>query len=358
MKKLLVLFLAFGLFAAACGDDDETETSSGDDTADSGDTGDDMADDGLSVDSINVAYFAEWPTPNQFGQLDGSFGDAVGAEINWLPFNSGGEMSEAMIAGDVDIAYSQGLTPFAGAINGGADLKLVGIAVSYAEADNCVVNADLGVTTDNAAETLAGATVMTPFGNVTHYKMLSMMDFLGVDLGSLNILQAEGGASTAAAFEAGDIDVGCAFGGSVVNMLNAGGELIMTGAQHESEIGIFTYDIVSIPTAYGEAHPDAVAAFLRATDEFNAAWAADMEGQNPTIAQAAGMEDVGNFLGGDLWFVFPTIDEQLGADWLGGNVAAAMEGQVSTLAELGGGDPAVGDFAGAVDTQYLEMAKG
>ena len=342
MKKLFILLLALGLFAAACGDDDDSGSGSGD----------------LSVDEINVAYFAEWPTPNQYGQADGSFGEAVGATINWIPFGSGGEMSEAMIAGDIDIAYSQGLTPFAGAINGGADLKLVGIAVSYAEADNCVVRGDLGVTQDNAAETLVGATVMTPFGNVTHYKMLSMMEHLGVNLDDLNIVQAEGGATTAAAFEAGDIDVGCAFGGSIVNMLGNGGELIMTGAEHESDIGIFTYDIISIPTSFGDDHADAVSAFIRATEDFNNAWKDDMEGRNATIAAAAGMEDVANFLGGELWFAFPTIDEQLGSDWLGGNVAAAMQGQVETLAALGGGDPAVGDFAGAVDTSYLEAAKG
>ncbi|MEM9519335.1 MAG: ABC transporter substrate-binding protein [Actinomycetota bacterium] len=364
MKKLLILLMAFGLFAAACGDDDDTETGSSGSSSEASDSGsemaedDDMAEEGLSVDEINVAYFAQWPTPNQFGQADGSFGDAVGATINWLPFNSGGEMTEAMIAGDVDIAYSQGLTPFAGAINGGADLKLVGIAVSYAEADNCVARGDLGVTRDNAAEVLDGATVMTPLGNVTHYKMLSMMDFLGVDLASLNVLQAEGGDTTAAAMAAGDIDVGCAFGGSIVTMLDAGNNLIMTGAEHESDIGIFTYDIVSIPTSFGEEHGDAVTAFLAATEEFNQAWAADMEGRNDTIAQAAGMEDVANFLGGDLWFVFPTIDEQLGADWLGGNVADAMQGQVETLAELGGGEPAIGDFAGSVDTSFLEAAQG
>jgi len=334
---MLTALVLLSLLVSACGDSEGGSTS-------------DLAE-------LNVAYFAEWPTPNQYGQNDGTFADAVGVPINWLPFSSGGEMSEAMIAGDVDIAYSQGLTPFAGAINGGADLKLVGIAVSYAEADNCIAQGSLGLTRDNAAGVLAGATVMTPFGNVTHYKMLSMMDFLGVDIGNLNIVQAESGATTAAAFEAGDIDVGCAFGGSVVNMIGSGGNVIMSGAEHESDIGIFTYDIVSIPTSFGDQHGDVVSAFLKATDDFNAAWAANMEMQNPVIASAAGMEDVGNFLGGELWFVFPTIDEQLGPDWLGGNVADAMEGQVETLNRLGGGDPATGDFAGAVDTSYLENAK-
>jgi taurine transport system substrate-binding protein len=359
-RWLVALALIFSLIAAACGSDSDTVDTSTDEGAEEEameDEGEAMEDEGEAMEELaelNVAYFAEWPTPNQFGQLDGTFADAVGVPINWLPFGSGGEMTEAMLAGEVDIAYSQGLTPFAGAINGGADLKLVGIAVSYAEADNCVARGDLGVTRDNAAEALAGATVMTPFGNVTHYKMLSMMDFLGVDLADLNIVQAEGGATTAAAFEAGDIDVGCAFGGSVVNMLDNGGELIMTGAEHESDIGIFTYDIVSIPTSFGEAHADVVTSFLSATEDFNNAWAADMEGQNPTIAEAAGMEDVANFLGGDLWFEFPTVADQLGSDWLGGNVADAMQGQVETLAELGDGEDAIGDFAGAVDTSYLE----
>lgn len=374
MKKLLILLMAFGLLAAACGDDSDDDSTTTDPPSDSGDDmaddqdGDDMADDedgddtaddgdmadGLSVDEINVAYFAEWPTPNQYGQADGSFSEAVGATVNWLPFNSGGEMTEAMLSGDVDISYSQGLTPFAGAINNGADLKLVGIAVSYAEADNCVAQGSLGVTRENAAEVLDGKTVMTPFGNVTHYKMLSMMEFLGVDLESLNILQAESGATTAAAFESGGIDVGCAFGGSVVNMLDNGGELIMTGAEHESDIGIFTYDIVSTPTSFGTEHADVVTAFLSATEDFNTAWAADMEGQNPTIAVAAGMTDVGDFLGGELWFEFPTVTEQLGPDWLGGNVAAAMEGQVETLARLGDGSEAIGDFEGSVDPSYLD----
>ncbi len=340
MKKLWMLLAAFALVVAACGSDSEdTGASDGE---------------GLSVDEINVAYFAEWPTPNQIGQEDGSFGDAVGATINWIPFQSGGEMAEAMESGDIDISYSQGLTPFANFVNNGADIKLVGIAVSYAEADNCVAQGDLGVTRDNAAEVLKGATVMTPIGNVTHFKMLSMMEFLGVNLDDLNIVPAEGGAATAAAFEAGDIAVGCAFGGSVVTMLDGGGELIMTGAEHESDIGIFTYDIVSIPTSFGDEHPDAVTAFLKATQEFNETWAADPEANNPTIAAAAGMEDVGNFLAGPVWFEFPSIEDQLGPDWMGGNAQANMKAQLETFERLGQIDSVLDDFSSAVDTSFLE----
>ncbi len=378
-RRLLVLFAALCLLAAACGGDDDSETDAGsgddettetteasaDDTSDDGETTDD-GDDGSGDDGeamtelteLNVAYFAEWPTPNQIGQADGSFGDAVGVPINWKPFNSGNEMTEAMLAGDVDIAYSQGLTPFANGTNNGADLKLVGIAVAYAEADNCVAQGDLGVTKDNAAETLKGATVMTPIGNVTHYKMLSMMEFLGVALDDLNVVPAEGGAATAAAFEAGEIQVGCAFGGAVVQMLNSGGELIMTGAEHESEIGIFTYDIVSIPRSFGEEHPEVVTSFLRATEEFNEMWAADPSAYNDTIAAAAGMEDVGNFLDGEVWFSFPTIEEQLSEDWMGGYVQTNMKEQLETFVRLGEIPSSLDDFSSFVDSSYLEAAQG
>ncbi len=334
MKKFLaaVCIAAAGLIAAACGGGSDLET-------------------------LRVSYFEGWPLPVQIGQEDGSFADAVGVDsIEWIPAANGGVMTEGMVGGSVDIAFSQGLTPFAGAINSGQDLQVVGIAVSYAEADNCVASADLGVTRDNAATALEGATVMTPFGNVTHYKLLEMMQFLGVDLDSLNIVEAADGATTAAQFEQGQIDVGCAFGGPMASMLDAGGNVIMTGAEQESEIGIFTYDIVSIPTQFGEDNPEVVTNFLKAMDDFNGQWLADPETNNPIIAQAAGMEDVGNFLGGEVWFDFPTTAEQLSSDWLGGNVGAAMQAQVETLAELGGGNPANGDFLGSVETKFLEDA--
>ena len=64
--------------------------------------------------------------------------------MNWVPFASGGDMAQAMEAGAIDISYSQGLTSFASFVTGGFDLLLVGVAVSYADADNCVAHPDFG----------------------------------------------------------------------------------------------------------------------------------------------------------------------------------------------------------------------
>ena len=238
MKKLMVALMALGLVAAACGDD-----SSG-------------------LEELNVAYFLEWPTANQVAQAEKTYDAELGLTVNWTPFASGGDMAQAMEAGDIDIAYSQGVTPFANFVTGGSDLVLLGVAVTYSDTDNCVTNPDLGITKENAAQTLAGQSIYTPLGNTTHYKLLKMLEHLGVDTGSVELIQSEGGPAAVAALEAGEVAMACAFGGAVNQMIANGGNLVMTGPEQEA-IGIRVFDIISTTGDFAEAYPDVVTGFLR-----------------------------------------------------------------------------------------------
>ncbi|MFT7584211.1 MAG: lipoprotein-anchoring transpeptidase ErfK/SrfK, partial [Cellvibrionaceae bacterium] len=72
-------------------------------------------------DEITVAYFLEWPTPNQVAQIEETYDAALGVKVNWVAFDTGVAMSAAMASGDVQIAYSQGLVPFANAVTSGLD---------------------------------------------------------------------------------------------------------------------------------------------------------------------------------------------------------------------------------------------
>ena len=125
----------------------------------------------VAQDKVTVAYFLEWPTANQVAQVEKTYDEALGIEVEWRAFGNGNEMTQAMVSGDVDIAYSQGFVPFVVGVTSGAPLKLVGIAVSYSENDLCIVRDDAGITQANAKE-LEGKKVATPTGNVTHYKLL------------------------------------------------------------------------------------------------------------------------------------------------------------------------------------------
>ena len=94
-------------------------------------------------------------------------------------------MTEAMLAGDIDIAYSQGLAPFVTAIQQGAPLKMVSIAAVY-EANDCFVNDSLGITSANASE-LEGQTVAVPLNTMADFSFRKQMAALDVDISTMTI---------------------------------------------------------------------------------------------------------------------------------------------------------------------------
>ena len=327
MKRLLALVAVLALAAAACGGDDTPE-------------------------ELNVAYFLEWPTANQAAQAEQTYDDELGVTVNWHPFASGGDMAQAMEAGDIDISYSQGLTPFANFVTGGSDLLLIGVAVSYADADNCVAHPDFGVTADNAAQTLAGQSIYTPLGNVTHFKLLKMLEHLGVDTSSVELIQSEGGPAAVAALDSGEVAMACAFGGAVNEMIANGGNLVMTGSEQEA-IGIRVFDIISTTGDFAEAYPDVLTTFLQVTEDANRAYNRDRAPLIDTIAKAAGMDRAPTIALLDA-FSFPEKDVQLSEAWLGGTVQQVMKDQMDFFVAQGEIDSALASYASFVDTSFLE----
>ena len=104
-----------------------------------------------AADSVNVAFFLEWASPNQISKVDKVYDEAMGVDVNWTDFSTGVQMTEAMLAGDIDISYSQGLSPFVTAIQQGHPLKMVAIAMEY-EANDCFIKNGLGIDSSNASE--------------------------------------------------------------------------------------------------------------------------------------------------------------------------------------------------------------
>lgn len=300
-------------------------------------------------DTVTVAYFLEWPTANQVAQVDKTYDEELGVEVEWRAFGNGNEMTQAMVSGDVDIAYSQGFVPFVVGVTNGAPLKLVGIAITYAENDLCIVRDDSGITKDNAAE-LAGKKVATPTGNVTHYKLLRTLTHLGVEPADVDIVQMNG-ADAAVALVRGDVVMACAFGGPLDRMRTVGNPL-MTGAEQE-EIGINTFDIISATNSFAEENPELLRKFLEVTDAANEAYKADPETAYETVSGAAGMDlDATKAMIAN--FAFPSNQDQLGPNWLGGGVQEAAKGVADVMAETGNLDAPLDDYAPFVDPTFLQ----
>jgi len=308
-----------------------------------------------AADEITVAYFLEWPMPFQYAKETGMYEEAMGVTINWRAFDTGTAMSAAMASGDVHLSVSQGVPPFVVATSAGQDLQVLDVAVSYSDNDNCVARADLEIDKTNAGE-LAGKKAAVPLGTAAHYGFLKQMAHFGVDISTMDIVNMappEG----AAAIAQGAVDLFCGWGGSL-RRAEEHGNVLLTGAEKEA-LGILVFDVTSGPAAFVAENPELVAQFLGVTAKANEMWAdpANRDEMLPVIAKDSGM-DVADTARTIDTFVFPTVEDQLGAKWLGGGAQEFMKGVAEVFVEAGSIDSALATYDNNVNTGPLAASRG
>jgi taurine transport system substrate-binding protein len=308
-----------------------------------------------ALDEITVAYFLEWPMPFQYAKVMGTYDAEMGVKVNWVAFDTGTAMSAAMAAGDVHLAVSQGVPPFVVATSAGQDLTILDVAVSYSDNDNCVVQNALEIDKTNIAD-LAGKKVAVPIGTAAHYGFLKQMEHFKIDLAGLEIVDMAP-PDGAAAFAQGAVDLFCGWGGSL-RRAKESGSVLLTGAEKE-DLGILVFDVTSAPSGFVAENPDLVAKFLKVTADANAMWAdASRQAEMlPVIAKDAGMDEAATAetLAA---FVFPNVEDQLSAKWLGGGAQEFMKGVASVFVQAGSIPSALESYDATVNTAPLAAAQG
>ena len=275
-----------------------------------------------AADSVNVAFFLEWATPNQIAKVDKTYDDAMGVDVKWTNFSTGVQMTEAMLAGDIDIAYSQGLAPFVTAVQQGAPIKMVSVAVIY-EANDCFVKNGLGINSSNASE-LEGKTVAVPLNTMADFAFRKYMQVLNVDTSTMKIVD-QAPADGAVSLAEGSVDMACIFGGDSAKKAGEVGAPIMS-SQQKRDAGIGSFDVVSVTEKFATENPDLLRTFLDVTDEANKAWAFTDE-QLAKVAKDAGMsvEDTRSQMEG---MIFLSEEDQktkfFGPDGVAAGAAAAL----------------------------------
>lgn len=301
------------------------------------------------LEKVRVAYFKEWPTANQVAQSEKWYDESLGVEIEWLVYETGKAMADAMVAGDVDMAYSMGLVPFTVAVSDGAPIRAVGVSVSYAENDNCVVNSRAAIDKANAHE-LQGKKVAVPFGTVSHYKMLRTLRHLGVDTQKVDILDMIPSAG-AEALASGEVTMACGWGGPLWRMKKHG-YVLMTATEQE-KLGIRVFDVVAVTDDFAANHGDLVTKFLEVTDRAAEYLDDEPEDAKPIIAAAAGMKLKDSNIVLSL-FEFPTREAQLSASWMHGTVQAFTKEVARFFVEQGQMEAALDDYGAAIDPSFYE----
>ncbi|WP_422365177.1 ABC transporter substrate-binding protein [Pelagibius sp.] len=304
-----------------------------------------------SQEKVTVAYFREWPTANQVAQAEKWYDEALGVTVEWRPFDTGVEMAEAMVAGEVDIAYSMGVVPFALAVAAGAPIKVVGVAVDTGGADNCVIYKKEAIDRANAHE-LEGRKVAVPLNTVTHYKMLRSLDFLGVDVAKVEVTDMSPH-DIDDAFLRGELAMGCSWGGPLRRMKGQGWELL--SANEQDRLGIRAFDVIAVTDAFAAEHPEMVTGFLAVTDRAIDYLDDEPEAAKPVIAEAAGMTPRESEIVLSL-FDFYTRDDQLTERWMGGGVQTFLKEVADFFQQQGEIDAALDDYSASVDASFYEKA--
>jgi taurine transport system substrate-binding protein len=289
-----------------------------------------------AANEVRVAFFLEWPTPNQEDKVKGTFEKALGVPVKWTNFTNGGAMTDAMLAGDIDISYSQGLVPFINAVKSKAPIKLVDVAMEYGMGGTtCVTSNASGITKANATE-LEGKKVAVPLGTMAEYVFDESMKVVGADRNKMEIIQMDP-EEGAAALVSGDVVMACLFGGNSIKAATEVGSRLLT-VDEARNAGILGIDITSVTDKFMKENPGMVRTFIEVTHEANARYKAGKSDLG-VIAKDAEMklEDSNGTLSG---FKFLDANETK-TSMESGNLHKFLQG--------------MGTTKGFVDTSYLPL---
>jgi len=300
-----------------------------------------------AANEVRVAFFLEWPTPNQEDKVKDTFDKALGVPVKWTNFTNGGAMTDAMLAGDIDISYSQGLTPFVNAVNSKAPIKLVDVAMEYGMGGTtCVTSNASGITKANASQ-LEGKKVAVPLGTMAEYVFIESMKVVDADRSKMEIIQMDP-EEGAAALISGDVVMACLFGGNSIKAALASGSRLLS-VQEARDAGIQGIDITSVTDKFMKENPGMVRTFVEVSHEANARYRAG-KSDIGIIAKDAEMSvaDTNDTMGG---FKFLTPAETKKSMSEGGLLMKYLAGMGKTFGTAE--NPTLKDYSKTVDTSFL-----
>ena len=301
-----------------------------------------------AAERINIGYFLEWATPNMIAKVEMAYDEALGVPTAWTAFDAGTQMTEAMLAGDIDISFSQGLAPFINGVNANAPIKMVGLAVQY-PANECVVRNGAGIDMTNASE-LEGRTVAVPLATMADFSFRMQMRALDVDVKKITIVD-QVPADAVVSLAEGNVDMACIFGGNALaGALEVGKQLMPAGEMEKN--GIISFDVVSVREKFLQENPDMVKTFMDVTNQANVDFAKD-QSKIGLIQKESGLKDIEATEKQMATMSFPTNAEQL-EKYFGKDGIAATAIKVVGDAFATKENPAKDDYSVVIDTSFLK----
>lgn len=293
--------------------------------------------------------------PSKVAQADGAYEKAIGEKLDWRRFNSGADVVTALASGDVQIG-NLGSSPLAAATSRKLPLVTFLVAAEINAAEALVVRNGSGI---DSPEQLVGKTIATPFVSTSHYSLLGALKHWKIDTSKVKIVNLNP-AEINAAWKRGDIDGAFVWSPALGEIKRSG--KVLTDAAEVGKWGAPTFEVWVARKDFAEKHPEVLAKFAGVTlDAFAdyqanvAKWTADSE-QAGKIAKLIGANaaDIPELLAGS---AYPTAQQQVSADLLGGGTAKAIARTAEFLKEQKRIPAVLPEYSPYVSADYVRQAQ-
>jgi len=248
-------------------------------------------------------------------------------KIDWVRFDSGGDVNTAVVAGAVDIGLA-GSSPVTRGLSAplNIDYQVAWIHDVIGDAESLVARDGSGIT---SIADLKGHKIATPFASTSHYSLVAALTDAGLSTDDVTLVDLQPG-DILAAWTRGDVDAAYVWDPTLSQL----GGTVLTTSTEQAKAGHPTYDLGVVTTAVAQKYPGVVDAWLTAQDKA----VAQLQDDTATAAEAIGAEldlapaDVTKQLEG-LTFLRGT--EQLAPEFFGTKAApGAFAGSLRQAAEF------------------------
>lgn len=290
---------------------------------------------------------------------NGSFEKATGYKIDWRQFTSAGDITSAFASGDVPIGVL-GSTGIAAAATRGVDLELFWILDNIGKSEALIARNGSGI---NSPADLKGKKVAVPFVSTSHFHLLVALEQIWhIKPGDVQLLNMKP-PQIVAAWTRGDIDAAYVWPPALTEIEKTGKPIITS--EEVGKKSVPTFDGLVVSKAWAEKNADFMAKFTQVLAQAyagyranGAKWSADSPEVKAMVKLVGGKaQDDAEAL---KLLVYPTVQEQNSAEWLGGGkdggALRALTKSAEFLKSQKQIDKVLPDYGIAITAKYVQQA--
>ena len=184
--------------------------------------------------------------------------ERAGLKVEWVPFETGGQVNAAIAAGRIDFG-AVGTPPAAAGISAGLPYRGLFILNMLGSVEGLVVRADLPI---SAPTDLSGKRIAVPFGSTSYYLLLSLLRLEHIPENAVTLVDMTP-SQARTAWDRREIDGAWLWETALHQMVADGGRILIDNrdmAKHGLAVG----DIAVVTKALAEARPELVARYVQA----------------------------------------------------------------------------------------------